>query len=304
MFFKRYACVLFLILIGFLGSPAMAEPLKIIAAENFYGDIVKRIGGPYVEVINILNSPNQDPHFFSASFDVAKAVADANLIIYNGLGYDPWMKRMLSATRHPRSAIIIVADLLSKKTGENPHLWYDPKTMPLVATVVANHLSQQDPSHRSYYVEQLNIFNKEYQQFLLHIALLKKKYQSVPVIATEPVFNYMSQALNLKMYGDAFQQSIMNDIPPSPAQIRMFENNLRSREVCAFIYNSQVTNPVTQRMRSMAKNLNIPTTGVSETQPLGKNYEQWMSQQLIDLQQALQIGLKRCLFKKNGLKHS
>ena len=59
-----------------------AQPVTIVAAENFYGDVAQQIGGPDVSVASILANPDQDPHEFEASASTARALADARLVIY------------------------------------------------------------------------------------------------------------------------------------------------------------------------------------------------------------------------------
>src|SRR5271166_2860944 len=66
-------------------SPAHGQPLDIVAAENFYGDIARQIGGRQVAVTSILNNPDQDPHEFEARPSTARALASAALVIYNGI---------------------------------------------------------------------------------------------------------------------------------------------------------------------------------------------------------------------------
>ena len=73
-------------------APAFAEPVKIVAAENFYGDVANQIGGGNVAVTSILTNPDVDPHLFEASTETASALANANVVVANGAGYDNWMK--------------------------------------------------------------------------------------------------------------------------------------------------------------------------------------------------------------------
>lgn len=278
--------IIFFLFTFLFSLAAPAKVLNIVAAENFYAGIAAQLGGPYVQVTSILNNPNQDPHLFSASPTVAKKIADAEIVIYNGAAYDPWMDRLLAANQKKISTII-VATLMDKKIGANPHLWYDPKTMPIYAKTLTKILIVYDPQHQNYYAQQLEHFLIDYQKLSKKIAELKQRYQNTPVIATEPVFGYMSDALGFKMHGIDFQLSEMNGIAPSSSQTRAFENNLRLHQVRILLYNNQVVNPVTHRMQLIAEEVKIPIVGVSEMQPLGATYVDWMLKQLDDLEQAL-----------------
>lgn len=279
--------IIFLFLYGY--SLLAIGAVEVVAAENFYGDVVKAIGGPYVKVVNILDHPNQDPHLFSVSPNKVQMIVNADVIIYNGADYDPWITPLLSSHDLKAKEIIVVADLLSLKKGSNPHIWYKPETMPLFAKKMADVLSKVDPMHRDYFAQSLLEFNKHYQPLFKKIKTLQKKYNHLPVIATEPVFNEMSAALGFKMRGNAFQESMMNDIVPAVSQIKAFEDALRKHEVKLLIYNQQVDNPLTKRMLKMAKDEKIPVLGVTETLPLDTHYVQWMIQQLTQMDQILDI---------------
>jgi zinc/manganese transport system substrate-binding protein len=265
-----------------------ADPIRIVAAENIYGSVAKQIGGNYVEVYNILNNPNQDPHLFSASHETAKSLAKADIVVANGAGYDAWINRLLSVnTKKPQ--LIVIAELLHKKNAINPHFWYDPQTMPVYVQTLTNVLSQQDPVHKDYYVAQQQKFMQEYQTLIRTIRNMKAHYENTPVIATEPIFNYMTEALGLKMLGEKFQINIMNDVEPTASQVKSFENDLRHHEAKVLIYNQQVINPHTQYMEALAKKMNIPVVGVKEMLPAEKTYIQLMQYELKQLEQALRV---------------
>src|SRR5262249_54961369 len=93
-------------------------------------DVAQQFAGPAASVSSILSNPDQDPHLFEASPSVAGQLANASIVVYSGADYDPWMAKLLGATRVPDRRVIVVADLVHRKTGDNPHIWYDPSTMP------------------------------------------------------------------------------------------------------------------------------------------------------------------------------
>lgn len=271
-------------------SNIFAGVIKIVAAENFYGVLAKEIGGNYVAVTSIMHNPNQDPHLFSSNWSTAKAIAEADIIVYNGLGYDSWITNLINANGNEENKkILIVADLIGKRVGANPHIWYDPNTMLIYANELTTQLSELDPTHKKYYQNQLSIWQNQSERLEKKIKNLKKHYQDMPVIATEPVFNYMALALGLRVYGDGFQLSIMNDTEPSISDIKDFTNKLKQLEVKGLIYNKQVTNPLTLHMQNLAKQFGIPVFGVSELQPVGQDYFAWMNAQVDNLQKTLVI---------------
>ncbi|MGH7064532.1 MAG: metal ABC transporter solute-binding protein, Zn/Mn family [Stellaceae bacterium] len=276
-----------LALLSMAFQTAQAESVKIVAAENFYGDIAGQIGDRHVAVVSILANPDQDPHMFEASVATARALADAQLVICNGVGYDPWATKLLSASPSPPREVITVAALVGKKSGDNPHLWYLPTAMPALADVLAARLARLDPAHKSDYARHLALFRQSLRPLADEIAKLRRKYAATAVTATEPVFGYMADALGLEMRNQRFQLAIMNGTEPSAADIAAFDADLRSRAVKILIYNNQTRGGLTLRMRNIAEAAGVPVVGVSETEPRGEDYQTWMLSQLAALDRAL-----------------
>ncbi|MHB9841198.1 metal ABC transporter solute-binding protein [Paraburkholderia terrae] len=274
------------------GQAAHAQDSKIpvVAAENFYGDVVQQLGGDRVDVTSILSNPDQDPHLFEASPKTARALQHASLVVYNGADYDPWMTKLLNVSKNDKRKTIVAAELIGKKSGDNPHLWYDPSTMPAVARAVSAALASADPAHKAAYDANLAKFLDSLKPIADKVAALRSQYAHVSVTATEPVFGYMSDAIGLDMRNQRFQLAAMNDTEASASDIAAFERDLRERRVRALIYNSQATEALTKRMLKLAQQSHVPTVSVTETQPAGKNYQQWMLAQLDALGNALAAG--------------
>src|SRR5580700_4779418 len=135
-----------------------SKPVNIVAAENFYGDIAKQIGGSNVKVTSILSNPDQDPHLFEVSPSVGRNVSAAQIVIYSGIDYDPWMEKLLGAAKSGNRKAIVVADLIGKKTGDNPHVWYDPAAMLALAKSLSDALTEADPDHKDGYEQRLATF--------------------------------------------------------------------------------------------------------------------------------------------------
>ncbi|EGD05450.1 zinc/manganese transporter substrate-binding protein [Burkholderia sp. TJI49] len=277
-----------------LAAPALvqAAPVNVVAAENFYGDVVTQIGGSHVAVTSILSNPDQDPHLFEASPKTARALQHAQLVIYNGAAYDPWMAKLLGASKQAKRATIVVADLVGKKAGDNPHLWYDPATMPAAARAIATELGRADPANKAEYDANLQKFIASLKPVDDKVAALRAQYKGAPVTATEPVFGYMADAIGLEMRNQRFQLATMNDTEASAQDVAAFEKDLRDKQVRVLIYNSQAEEAMTRRMLKIARDSGVPTVSVTETQPAGKTFQQWMVAQLDALGNALSTGKK------------
>ena len=274
---------------GTLGtvSVARADPIKIVAAENFYGDIAKQIGGPDVAVISILNNPDQDPHLFEVSPSVGRDVSGAHIVVCNGIDYDPWMEKLLKAARSADRKTIVVADLVGKKAGDNPHIWYDPATMSALAKKLSDTLSIEDPVHRAGYERRLAQFEESVKPIQAKIAELRQRLAGAPVTATEPVFGYLLDALGMQVRNHAFQLAVMNNTEPSASDVAAFENDLKKHQDKLLIYNSQATDPIADRMRKIAEASGIPVVGATETEPAGENYQGWMTSVLDAIDRAV-----------------
>ena len=270
-------------------STAFAQQarLNVVAAENFYGDVAKQVGGDYVDVTSVLSNPDQDPHLFEASPKTARALQHAALVVYNGADYDPWMDKLLAASPNAKRTVIAAASLVGAKSGDNPHLWYKPQTMPAVARAVSSALSAADPAHKPQYEANLARFIQSLAPMEARIEQLHKSYAGAPVTATEPVAGYLCDALGLTMRNARFQLSVMNDTEPAPSDIVGFERDLRGKRVRVLVYNAQAASNLTARMLAMARQAKVPTVSVTETQPAGKTYQQWMSGQIDALASAL-----------------
>lgn len=271
-------------------GPALAQSAKtvnVVAAENFYGDVVSQLGGKHVDVTSILSNPEQDPHLFEASPKTARALHRADVVVYNGADYDPWMDKLLAASKSTKRTAIVAAALVGKKGGDNPHLWYDPQTMPAVARAVVKALDDADPANKADYDANLAKFLDSLKPIDAKVAELKSRYQGTPVTATEPVFGYMSDAIGLAMRNSEFQRAIMNDTEPSASDVASFENDLKTKQVHVLIYNSQAIEAITKRMLKLAHQAHVPSVSVTETQPARTTFQQWMLSQLDELAAAL-----------------
>src|SRR5437667_8090956 len=88
------------------GTSSSSAAINVVAAENFYGDIVKQLGGSHVSVTSILSDPNIDPHQYESNVQTAITVSKAQLVIENSGGYDDWMDKILSGSPNPNRLLL------------------------------------------------------------------------------------------------------------------------------------------------------------------------------------------------------
>jgi zinc/manganese transport system substrate-binding protein len=266
---------------------AAGPPIAIVAAENFYGDVAKQIGGADVKVDSILSNPDQDPHLFEVSPSVGRNVSAARIVIYSGIDYDPWMRKLLQAARSANRRTIVVADLIGRKTGDNPHIWYDPPTMLALARTLSADLIADNPTEKPGYEQRLARFEASMHPIEAKIGELRQRLAGTPVTATEPVFGYMFDVLGMQVRNMPFQMAVMNNTEPGASDVAAFENDLRTHQVRLLVYNSQASDPIATRMEKLARASRIPVVGATETEPPGKTYQAWMMSELDAVDRAL-----------------
>ena len=274
------------------GAVAAPGDGKIVAvgAESQYADVIGQVGGKYVQTSAIMSNPNTDPHTFEASIAVAREVGAAQLVVQNGVGYDAFMDTVESAAPSGGRTVIDVQQLLKlPDSTPNPHLWYDPATMPKVADAVAADLSAIQPSHKAYFEANAAAFKDSLGKLTAAVASFKAAYAGVPVATTEPVADYLLTAAgadNLTPW--TFQADIMNGVDPSPQNVALQRALFTEHKVKAFLYNEQVTDTLTQSFITLAEQNHIPVVGVYETMPVpGYDYQSWMQTEVQDLRLAV-----------------
>ena len=275
---------------GSTAAAASGTKITAIGAENEYADVIAQVGGKYVQASSIMSNPNTDPHTFEASPAIAREISNAKLIVQNGVGYDNWAATIENAAPGDGREVINVQQLLGlPDSTPNPHLWYDPATMPKVAGAIAADLGQIDPAHASYYKANAASFTASLGAWNSAIAAFKAAHPGTPVATTEPVADYMLQAAgadNLTPF--AFQADIMNGTDPSPQNTAAENSLFTQHKVKVFLYNQQVTNSLTESFIKLANENGIPVVGVYETMPTpGYTYQTWMEAEVNALNKAV-----------------
>ena len=272
------------------GAAVSTAKIAAIGAENEYADVIAQVGGKYVQATAIMSDPNTDPHTFEASPAVAREIGAAKLIVQNGVGYDTWATTIENAAPSDGRQVINVQQLLGlPDSTPNPHLWYDPTTMPKVASAIAAGLGQIDPAHAAYYKANAASFTASLAAWNSAITAFKAAHAGTPVATTEPVADYMLQAVgadNLTPF--AFQADIMNGVDPSPQDTATESSLFTQHKVKVLIYNQQVTDSLTESFIKLADQNGIPVVGVYETMPTpGFDYQSWMLAEVNALDKAV-----------------
>jgi zinc/manganese transport system substrate-binding protein len=197
---------------------------------------------------------------------------------------------MESASPNPSRKLIVVQHVLGLPNDtRNPHLWYNPRTMPAVANVMAADLSALAPAHKSYFEARLKSFQNSLKPWFAAIAAFKAKYAGTPVATTEPVADYLLSAMGMRnLTPFVFQADIMNGVDPSPEDITLENGFFTKHAVKVFCYNQQVVDSLTTSIRDTARSAGVPVVGVYETMPTpGYDYQTWMQAEVAAIKAAV-----------------
>lgn len=270
-------------------STGAGGKLDVVAAENVYGDIAAQIGGPHVAVTSLLTSPTADPHLFEPGTSSGLAVADAKVVLQNGLGYDAFMTRLENAAPSKDRVVVTLADVLGVHGNDaNPHLWYDVPQLDRIATAIATAFARADRSHAAAYRRSLHRFEHTLGPLRREVAAIRTRFPGAPVAYTERVPGYLVSAAGLRnLAPDSFTRPLEEGVEPSASAVAAMSELVAQRRIRVFLYNSQAVSPLTARLRSAAQEAGIPVVPVTETLPPHLTFQQWQLEQARALAAAL-----------------
>ncbi len=264
--------------------------MQVVAAESTWADITRQIGGEQVEVSAILTDPGIDPHTFETDPKTAALVSNAGFVITNGLGYDAFADKLLSAGGSSSRTVLTIADVVGvTDDGANPHLWYSPSYVEKGATAIADTLRRLDPADADAFDAGLKQFLSDYRSYTDVLAQIKAKHAGEKVAYTEPVAGYLVEAAGLKLgTPESFARAVESGNDPSPADVDAFRTALRTGGVQALLYNDQVTSPLTEQVRGLAEQARTPVVLMTELIPQGAaSFQAWQTAQATALLEAL-----------------
>jgi zinc/manganese transport system substrate-binding protein len=269
-----------------------APKIQVVAAENFWGSLISQLGGTRVQVLSIVSDPNADPHEYESNTANARAIADASLVIVNGAGYDDWALSLIGASNIPNQKVLNVQRLINQSAAPNPHFWYSPYYVNDTVKGMYNELVSIDPTDTGYFHQQYAALNASlWHTYMNREAEIKQQFHGAPVAATEDIFVYMANATGLNIVSPPeFMAAVAEGNDPSAQDVAIFQKLLQggNSSVRVLVYNQQTVTPITQNIKSLAAQNQIPIVGLTETiQPPDVTFQTWMQSELIALQNGL-----------------
>lgn len=271
-------------------SGPLTGNVQVVAAENFWGSIAAQVGGEYVSVTSIITNPDTDPHDYDPTPQDARMIAQAVYVIVNGAGYDAWAAKLLAANPAPGRAVLTVGDLVGKKAGDNPHLWYSPAYVEKVIDRIALDLAGREPKASTYFRQRATLYkNAALKGYEDAINTIKTKYAGTKVGATESIFSYLAQGTGLDLItSPGYLNAISEGADPSAADKATVESQIATKAIKVLVYNSQNSTPEVQGLVDKARAKEIPVVSITETMvPASATFQDWQTAQLKELLQAL-----------------
>ncbi|MCT3047003.1 metal ABC transporter solute-binding protein [Leuconostoc mesenteroides] len=268
-------------------SSSSNQKITIVASTDFYAEIAKTVVGEHGTATAIIKDANVSPEDYEPTTTVAKKVSGADIVLANGLGYDAWLNKLAKTSKNTK-LIRVGEDVLNKKTGVNPHLWNDPETMSKTANYLATELGKKDPKNRDYYKKNAKKYVASLKPVNDLITKISKKADGQTVDQTEPVFEYMLDALGYKIMDTDFSEAIEEGNDPSTATLAALKSAITNHKIAFFVNNTQTSSSTVSNLIDLAKKNDIPVVNVTETIPNGENYVSWKLKELKAIEKVTQ----------------
>lgn len=258
-------------------STAPTRTLTVLASTNVWGDVVSKIAGPGVQVRSIINDPNTDPHSYESTPNDAAAISSADVVVYNGGGYDEFVTKALAADPAAKGKSIEAFGFRPDQGDDNEHVWFDTTAVVDVVRQVAQRLGQAEPAQAAQISQRAEAFAGQVDQIGQRIAAIGQARPGQRGAATEPVPHYLETRAGLAdVTPEAFTKAIEEETDPPAAAVAETTDLITSRGVNVLFFNPQTESPVTEKLRSAAQAANIPIVNVTETLPPGTDYLGWL----------------------------
>jgi zinc/manganese transport system substrate-binding protein len=270
--------------------------VRVTAAENFWGSIARQLGGRHAQVISIISNPNTDPHSYEPTAADARAVASSRIVIENGVGYDPWMTRLLAADEGAGISVLNVGAALGVPADGNPHRWYNPSDVRAVIARLTARLSQADPADRRYFASReawlTRVGLRRYGEL---IAAIRRRFAGTPVGASESIFAMLAPALGLRLITPtSFLKAITEGTEVSAADKQAIDTQITRHLIKVYVYNSQNVTPDVRAQLAAARAARIPVASITETlAPPAASFQAWQVRQLTEIEHALATAASR-----------
>ncbi|MBD0704884.1 MULTISPECIES: metal ABC transporter substrate-binding protein [unclassified Pseudomonas] len=231
----RVLLVLFSLMVSF--STSAAEKLQVVTSFSILADMTQEVGGEHIQITNLVG-PDADAHTYEPTPDDAKALLSAKLIIKNGLGFEPWLDRLVTSTETSAPVISASRGVIPRSLDEegetvpDPHAWHNLANAELYVRNIAKALETADPAHKADYERNSQAYLKKIYALL---ADAKAKLGALPpgnrrIVTSHDAFGYLGQAYGIEFIAP---QGLSTEREPSAADVAALITQIRKAKVKA-----------------------------------------------------------------------
>jgi zinc/manganese transport system substrate-binding protein len=273
--------------------------LSIVTSTNVYGDLAATIAGDAAEVTAIIHDSAQDPHEYEATPRDALAIAEADLVVVNGGGYDEFMATLLEA-HDTRAVVVDAVELSGLETGHhddadahehgevNEHVWYNLDAMAELADALATQLSALDPAHSEVFTANAAQLTAGLHQLAQRASGIATTHGGARVAITEPVPLYLLEAAGLEnATPEEFSEAVEEGTDAPALVVRAVIDLVTRSDIALLAYNEQTVGPQTEQVLAAAQDAGTPVVSFTELLPEGEDYLSWMAANLDAIEAAL-----------------
>jgi zinc/manganese transport system substrate-binding protein len=273
-------------------SSAAAGDAKftVVAGENFWGSIAGQLAGNRATVTSIIVNPGTDPHDYQATAADSRTIAEGQMAIVNGIGYDTWMSKAVAANPVGGRVTLDVGSTLGLKEGDNPHQWYAPSSVLRVVDAIVADYKKLDPADGAYFDKRRRAFlTRGLARYNALRKQIRARYSGVPVGYSESIFQPLGADLGLKLLTPpGFADAVAEGTDISARDKQTVDRQAQTKQIKVWVYNRQNATPDVKRINQIAQAAGIPIATVTETlSPASDTFEQWQAAQLTQLEAAL-----------------
>ena len=253
--------VLFLITLTTLAaSPAISQPLTVVASFSIIADLVRVVGGSHVEVTSLVG-PNTDAHVFDPTPADAKRLANAKLVVTNGLGFEGWMERLIKSSGY-RGPVIVASrgvKTIQEASGHShqhghshshaadPHAWQNPVNVKQYVNNIRLALAAAKPEAADEFERRAASYSRELDALDQSI---RDRLKTVPVaqrriITSHDAFGYFAAAYNVRFYP---LQGLSTGSEPSAADVVRIIDQIKKNKVTAIFIENISDSRVLERL--------------------------------------------------------
>ena len=251
--------------------PAQAQQagkVDVLASFSIIADLVRQVGGERVNVRSIV-AMSQDPHDFEPSPNDVRRVMKAQLIVINGLGFEPWADRFVKAANYAGERLVASKGVkaLSVRGAVDPHAWQDVENVKLYVENIREALVKVDPSGASAYARNASAYGRELDTLNKEI---KTGFASIPkaqrkVITSHDAFNYFGDAYDVVFLAP---QGVSSSAEPSASDVAAIIKQIRAENIKAIFFENALPQ---QLARQIASETGVKISGKLYADVLGDN---------------------------------